>query len=149
MESILDWSRTEGMIFKGGSGSGINLSKIRSSREQLSAAASPPGRCRSCAAPTRSPARSSRAARRAARRRWSILNADHPDVLEFIECKAREETKAYDLGAAGWDMSLNGEAWASIQFQNANNSVRATDEFMQAVVDDRDWELRAHRTTAR
>ena len=70
------------------------------------------------------------------------------DILEFIDCKANEEKKAYALGKAGWDMSLNGEAWASIQFQNANNSVRATDEFMQAVVDDLDWDLHAIATGA-
>ncbi len=143
MESILDWSKTEGMIFKGGSGSGVNLSKIRSSREQLSSggqASGPVSFMRGADAIAGS-IKSGGKTRRAAK--MVVLNADHPDVLEFIECKAREEKKAYDLGSAGWDMSLNGEAWASIQFQNANNSVRATDGFMQAVADDRDWELRA------
>ena len=143
MESILEWSKTEGMIFKGGSGSGINLSRIRSSREQLSAggiASGPVSFMRGADAIAGS-IKSGGKTRRAAK--MVVLNADHPDVLEFIECKAREERKAYDLGKAGWDLSLNGEAWASIQFQNANNSVRATDEFMQAVIDDRDWELRA------
>ena len=143
MESILDWSRTEGMIFKGGSGSGINLSAIRSSFEQLSSggqASGPVSFMRGADAIAGS-IKSGGKTRRAAK--MVILNSDHPDVLEFIECKAREERKAYDLGKAGWDMSLNGEAWASIQFQNANNSVRATDAFMQAVVDGADWELRA------
>ena len=143
MESILDWSKTEGMIFKGGSGSGINLSPIRSSREQLSTggqASGPVSFMRGADAIAGS-IKSGGKTRRAAK--MVILNADHPDVLEFLECKAREERKAYDLGAAGWDMSLNGEAWASIQFQNANNSVRATDDFMQAVLEERDWELRA------
>src|SRR3990172_7535241 len=143
MESILEWCKTEGMIFKGGSGSGINLSRIRSSREQLSSGgqASGPVSFMRGAAPLAGSIKSGGKTRRAAK--MVVLNADHPDILEFIECKAREEKKAYDLGSAGWDMSLNGEAWASIQFQNANNSVRATDEFMQAVLDDRDWELRA------
>ena len=143
MESILDWSKTEGMIFKGGSGSGVNLSKIRSSFEQLSAGgqASGPVSFMRGADSIAGSIKSGGKTRRAAK--MVILNADHPDVLEFVECKAREERKAYDLGTAGWDMSLNGEAWASIQFQNANNSVRATDEFMQAVVDDLDWNLRA------
>jgi ribonucleoside-diphosphate reductase alpha chain len=146
MDSILDWSKTEGMIFKGGSGSGINLSKIRSSREQLSSggiASGPVSFMRGADAIAGS-IKSGGKTRRAAK--MVVLNVDHPDVLEFIECKAREERKAYDLGAAGWDMSLNGEAWASVQFQNANNSVRATDEFMQSVIEDRDWELRAITT---
>ncbi len=146
MESILEWSRTEGMIFKGGSGSGVNLSRIRSSREQLSSggiASGPVSFMRGADAIAGS-IKSGGKTRRAAK--MVVLNSDHPDVLEFIECKAREERKAYDLGAAGWDMSLNGEAWASIQFQNANNSVRATDEFMHAVLEDRDWELRAITT---
>jgi len=143
MEEILEWSKTEGMIFKGGSGSGINLSTIRSSRESLSAggqASGPVSFMRGADAIAGS-IKSGGKTRRAAK--MVILNADHPDILEFIECKANEEKKAYALGQAGWDMSLNGDAWASIQFQNANNSVRATDAFMQAVVDDLDWDLRA------
>ncbi|OGO50881.1 MAG: ribonucleoside-diphosphate reductase, adenosylcobalamin-dependent [Chloroflexi bacterium RBG_16_68_14] len=147
MESILEWCKTEGMIFKGGSGSGINLSSIRSSREQLSSggqASGPVSFMRGADAIAGS-IKSGGKTRRAAK--MVVLNADHPDVLEFIECKAREERKAYDLGSSGWDMSLNGEAWASIQFQNANNSVRATDEFMSAASgEDRDWELRAITT---
>ena len=143
MESILEWSKTEGMIFKGGSGSGINLSTIRSSKEALSAggqASGPVSFMRGADAIAGS-IKSGGKTRRAAK--MVILNAGHPDILEFIDCKANEEKKAYALGKAGWDMSLNGEAWASIQFQNANNSVRATDEFMQAVVDDLDWDLHA------
>ncbi len=146
MESILEWCKTEGMIFKGGSGSGMNLSAIRSSREQLSTggqASGPVSFMRGADAIAGS-IKSGGKTRRAAK--MVVLNADHPDILEFIECKAREERKAYDLGAAGWDVSLDGEAWASIQFQNANNSVRATDDFMQAVLEDRDWELRALTT---
>jgi len=143
MESILEWCRNEGMIFKGGSGSGVNLSRIRSSQEQLSAggiASGPVSFMRGADAIAGS-IKSGGKTRRAAK--MVVLNADHPDVLEFIECKAREERKAYDLGNAGWDLSLNGEAWASIQFQNANNSVRVSDEFMQAVLQDKPWELRA------
>ncbi|MEE8385207.1 MAG: vitamin B12-dependent ribonucleotide reductase, partial [Dehalococcoidia bacterium] len=143
MESILEWSKTEGMIFKGGSGAGINLSPIRSSREKLSSggqASGPVSFMRGADAIAGS-IKSGGKTRRAAK--MVILNADHPDVLGFIDCKVREERKARDLGAAGWDMSFDGEAWTSVQFQNANNSVRATDEFMQAVVEDRDWELRA------
>ncbi|MCH8025998.1 MAG: vitamin B12-dependent ribonucleotide reductase [Chloroflexi bacterium] len=146
MESILEWSKTEGMIFKGGSGSGINLSNIRSSQEQLSAGgqASGPVSFMRGADSIAGSIKSGGKTRRAAK--MVILNAGHPDIGEFIECKAREERKAYDLGNAGWDMSLNGEAWASVQFQNANNSVRASDEFMQAAQDDADWELRAITT---
>ncbi len=146
MESILEWSKTEGMIFKGGSGAGINLSNIRSSQESLSAggqASGPVSFMRGADAIAGS-IKSGGKTRRAAK--MVILNADHPDIEEFVECKAREERKAYDLGDAGWDMSLNGEAWASVQFQNANNSVRATDEFMRAVENDGDWELRAITT---
>jgi ribonucleoside-diphosphate reductase alpha chain len=142
MESILDWCRTEGMIFKGGSGSGINLSTIRSSREYLSGggiASGPVSFMRGADAIAGS-IKSGGTTRRAAK--MVILNADHPDVMDFIECKAREEKKAYSLGAAGWDMSLNGEAWASVQFQNANNSVRATDGFMEAAIAGGPWDLR-------
>jgi ribonucleoside-diphosphate reductase alpha chain len=142
MESILDWCRTEGMIFKGGSGSGINLSTIRSSREHLSGggiASGPVSFMRGADAIAGS-IKSGGTTRRAAK--MVILNADHPDVFDFIECKAREEKKAYDLGNAGWDMSLNGDAWASVQFQNANNSVRATDDFMRAAIASGPWELR-------
>jgi ribonucleoside-diphosphate reductase alpha chain len=143
MESILDWCRTEGMIFKGGSGSGVNLSRLRSSREPLSSgglASGPVSFMRGADAIAGS-IKSGGKTRRAAK--MVILNADHPDIHEFIECKTKEERKAHALGEAGWDMSLNGEAWTSVQFQNANNSVRATDEFMSAALEDRDWPLRA------
>ncbi len=142
MESILDWCKTEGMIFKGGSGSGINLSPIRSSKEQLSAGGQASGPISfmrgadSIAGSIKSGGKTRRAAK------MVVLNADHPDIEEFIESKANEERKAYALGEAGWDMSLNGDAWSSIQFQNANNSVRVTDEFMHAATEDRDWSLR-------
>jgi ribonucleoside-diphosphate reductase alpha chain len=142
MASILDWCHTEGMIFKGGSGSGVNLSTIRSSKEYLSGggiASGPVSFMRGADAIAGS-IKSGGTTRRAAK--MVILNSDHPDVMDFIECKAREEKKAYDLGSAGWDMSLNGEAWASVQFQNANNSVRATDDFMRAAIEGGPWELR-------
>ncbi len=143
MESILDWCKTEGMIFKGGSGSGINLSPIRSSREQLSAGGQASGPISfmrgadSIAGSIKSGGKTRRAAK------MVVLDADHPDVEEFIDCKVNEERKAYALGTAGWDMSLNGDAWSSIQFQNANNSVRVTDEFMRAALEGRPWELRS------
>ena len=143
MESILDWCRTEGMIFKGGSGSGVNLSRLRSSQEPLSSgglASGPVSFMRGADAIAGS-IKSGGKTRRAAK--MVILNADHPDIHEFIQCKANEERKAHALGEAGWDMSLNGEAWTSVQFQNANNSVRATDEFMRAALEDCDWPLRA------
>jgi ribonucleoside-diphosphate reductase alpha chain len=145
MESILEWCKTEGMIFKGGSGSGINLSPIRSSREQLSAGGQASGPISfmrgadSIAGSIKSGGKTRRAAK------MVVLNADHPDIEEFIDCKVNEERKAYALGAAGWDMSLNGDAWSSIQFQNANNSVRVTDEFMHAAVEGLDWALRSIR----
>ena len=131
MDSILDWCRTEGMIFKGGSGSGVNLSRLRSSREPLSTgglASGPVSFMRGADAIAGS-IKSGGKTRRAAK--MVILNVDHPDIVEFIECKSKEERKAYTLGEAGYDLSLDGEAWTSIQFQNANNSVRVTDDFMQ------------------
>jgi ribonucleoside-diphosphate reductase alpha chain len=146
MDSILDWCRTEGMIFKGGSGSGVNLSALRSSREPLSTgglASGPVSFMRGADAIAGS-IKSGGKTRRAAK--MVILNVDHPDIVEFIECKAKEEGKAYTLGEAGYDLSLDGEAWTSIQFQNANNSVRATDDFMTAALEDREWALRAVTT---
>ncbi|MBI5288272.1 MAG: vitamin B12-dependent ribonucleotide reductase, partial [Chloroflexi bacterium] len=143
MESILDWCKTEGMIFKGGSGSGVNLSPIRSSKEQLSAGGQASGPISfmrgadSIAGSIKSGGKTRRAAK------MVVLNADHPDVEDFIEAKVNEERKAYALGEAGWDMSLNGDAWSSIQFQNANNSIRVTDDFMQAATEGRDWHLRS------
>jgi ribonucleoside-diphosphate reductase alpha chain len=143
MESILDWCKTEGMIFKGGSGSGINLSPIRSSKEQLSAGGQASGPISfmrgadSIAGSIKSGGKTRRAAK------MVVLNANHPDIEEFIDCKVNEERKAYALGSAGWDMSLNGDAWSSIQFQNANNSVRVTDDFMEAATEGRDWHLRS------
>jgi len=143
MDSILDWFKTEGIIFKGGSGSGINVSTIRSSREQLSGGgwASGPVSFMRGADSVAGSIKSGGTTRRAAK--MVVLNADHPDVREFIWCKAKEEKKAWALGEQGYDMSLNGEAWQSIQFQNANNSVRVTDDFMRAAEADAHWDLKA------
>ena len=146
MDSILDWFKTEGIIFKGGSGSGINVSTIRSSREHLSGGglASGPVSFMRGADSVAGSIKSGGTTRRAAK--MVILNSDHPDVREFIWCKAKEEQKAWALGEQGYDMGLNGEAWQSIQFQNANNSVRVTDDFMHAALADKDWNLRAVST---
>src|SRR3954462_12001671 len=143
MHSILDWFKNEGVIFKGGSGSGINVSKIRSSREQLSGGgyASGPVSFMRGADSVAGSIKSGGTTRRAAK--MVVLDTDHPDVRDFIWCKAKEEKKAWALGEMGYDMSLNGEAWQSIQFQNANNSVRATDDFMRAALADQDWALTA------
>ena len=143
MNSILDWFKTEGVIFKGGSGSGVNVSTIRSSKEHLSGGglASGPLSFMRAADSVAGSIKSGGTTRRAAK--MVVLNSDHPDVREFIWCKAKEEQKAWALGEQGYDMGLNGEAWQSIQFQNANNSVRATDDFMRAALSDEDWRLRA------
>src|SRR5213594_2749728 len=143
MHSILDWFRDEGIIFKGGSGSGVNVSRIRSQKENLSGGgfASGPVSFMRGADSVAGSIKSGGTTRRAAK--MVILDTDHPDIHEFIWCKAKEEKKAWALGEAGYDMSLNGEAWHSIQFQNANNSVRATDEFMKRVESDGDWQLTA------
>jgi ribonucleoside-diphosphate reductase alpha chain len=146
MDGILNWYREEGVIFKGGSGSGINLSNIRSSYELLQGGgtASGPVSFMRGADASAGTIKSGGKTRRAAK--MVILNADHPDVEEFIWCKAREERKARVLRDAGFDMDLDGADAYSIQYQNANNSVRVTDEFMQAVVDDTDWELKSVKT---
>jgi ribonucleoside-diphosphate reductase alpha chain len=143
MDSILNWYREEGIIFKGGSGAGVNLSKIRSSVELLKGGgtASGPVSFMRGADASAGTIKSGGKTRRAAK--MAILNADHPDIEEFVWCKAKEERKARVLRDAGFDMDLDGSDSFSIQYQNANNSVRVTDEFMQAVVDDADWELRA------
>ena len=141
MDGILNWYREEGTIFKGGSGSGINLSNIRSSYEHLKGGgtASGPVSFMRGADASAGTIKSGGKTRRAAK--MVILNADHPDIEEFIWCKAIEEKKARALRDAGFDMDLDGKDSHSIQYQNANNSVRVTDEFMQAVVDDDDWDL--------
>lgn len=143
MDSILNWYVEEGTIFKGGSGAGINLSRIRSSKELLKGGgtASGPVSFMRGADASAGTIKSGGKTRRAAK--MVILDVDHPDVEEFVWCKAREERKAHALAAAGFDMSLDGQDITSIQYQNANNSVRVTDDFMQAVVDDADWHLRA------
>jgi ribonucleoside-diphosphate reductase alpha chain len=143
MESILDWNTQEGMIFKGGSGSGINLSKIRGSMEPLAKGgiASGPVSFMRGADSWAGAIKSGGGTRRAAK--MVVLDVDHPDVEDFIWCKAREEEKAAALRDAGFDMRLDSDAFASVQYQNANNSVRVSDEFMQAVADDADWELAA------
>src|SRR5919109_2321102 len=143
MESILDWNTQEGLIFKGGSGSGINLSKIRGSTEPLSKGgiASGPVSFMRGADSWAGAIKSGGGTRRAAK--MVVLNVDHPDIEDFIWCKAREEEKAAALKAAGFDMRLDSQAFASIQYQNANNSVRVTDEFMRAVEQGTDWDLTA------
>jgi ribonucleoside-diphosphate reductase alpha chain len=142
MDSILDWYRKEGVIFKGGSGSGVNLSKIRSSKEQLAGGgtASGPVSFMKAADASAGVIKSGGKTRRAAK--MVVLNVDHPDIEEFIKCKVEEEKKAWALIEAGYDASLDGPAYGSVFFQNANNSVRVTDEFMQAVQDDREWHTR-------
>jgi ribonucleoside-diphosphate reductase alpha chain len=143
MESILDWIRREGVIFRGGSGSGVNLSKLRSSKEQLSKGgyASGPVSFMRGADASAGTIKSGGKTRRAAK--MVVLDVDHPDIEEFIWCKAHEEKKARVLEQAGYDMSLDSADWASIQYQNANNSVRVTDAFMEAVEADGDWNLTA------
>src|SRR6202034_2609384 len=143
MESILDWNTKEGMIFRGGSGSGINLSNIRGSMEPLSkgGTASGPVSFMRGADAWAGTIKSGGKTRRAAK--MVVLDVDHPDILDFIWCKAKEEEKAAALRDAGFDMSIDGDGFFSIQYQNANNSVRVTDEFMRAVENDEDWHLLA------
>ncbi len=144
MDSILDWNTREGRIFRGGSGAGINLSKIRGSMEPLSkgGTASGPVSFMRGADAWAGTIKSGGKTRRAAK--MVVLDVDHPDIREFIWCKAKEEDKAAALRDAGFDMSIDGDGFISIQYQNANNSVRVTDEFMHAVEADGEW-----RTTSR
>src|SRR5687768_12644721 len=146
MESILDWNTKEGMIFRGGSGSGINLSNIRGSVEHLSKGglASGPVSFMRGADSWAGTIKSGGKTRRAAK--MVVLDVDHPDIRDFIWCKAKEEEKAAALRDAGFDMSIDGDGFTSIQYQNANNSVRLTDEFMHAVENDEDWQLIARTT---
>ena len=145
MESILDLVKTEGMLFKFGSGTGTNLSVLRSSKEQLSGGGTASGPVSfmkgydSFAGSIKSGGTTRRAAK------MVILNADHPDVLDFIRCKAEEEKKAWALIEAGYNVGFNvpGGAYDSVQFQNANHSVRVSDEFMKAVETDKEWETKA------
>ncbi|HEV2382976.1 MAG TPA: vitamin B12-dependent ribonucleotide reductase [Terriglobia bacterium] len=142
LDSILSLAKTEGMLFKWGSGTGTNLSPLRSSLEPLSGGGVASGPLSfmkgfdAFAGVIKSGGKTRRAAK------MVILNVDHPDIVEFIECKAKEERKAWTLVDAGYDSSLDGEAYSSIFFQNANNSVRVTDDFMQAVAEDKDWSTR-------
>ncbi|HLM47040.1 MAG TPA: vitamin B12-dependent ribonucleotide reductase, partial [Myxococcaceae bacterium] len=145
MESILGLAKTEGMLFKYGSGTGSNLSTIRSSKELLAGGGTASGPVSfmkgfdAFAGVIKSGGKTRRAAK------MVILNADHPDVLDFVRCKSSEEKKAWALIDAGYDPSFNGEAYSSVFFQNSNNSVRVTDEFMRAVVNDSAWTTRAVR----
>src|SRR5476649_2373849 len=143
MDSILDWIRREGVIFRGGSGSGINLSRLRFSKEQLSKGgyASGPVSFMRGADASAGTIKSGGKTRRAAK--MVVLDVDYPDITEFIWCKAHKEEKARALAEAGYDMSLDSPDWASIQYQNANNSVRVSDAFMEAVEADADWHLTA------
>ncbi|MFL5885572.1 MAG: vitamin B12-dependent ribonucleotide reductase, partial [Thermoleophilaceae bacterium] len=145
IESILDWNTKEGMIFRGGSGSGINLSNIRGSMEQLSKGglASGPVSFMRGADAWAGTIKSGGKTRRAAK--MVVLDIDHPDIVDFIWCKAREEEKAAALRDAGFDMSIDGEGFASIQYQNANNSVRVTDEFMRAAENGEEWQTLARK----
>jgi ribonucleoside-diphosphate reductase alpha chain len=143
MDSILDWYKEEGLIFKGGSGSGVNLSRIRSSKELLSSGgtASGPVSFMRGADASAGTIKSGGATRRAAK--MVILDVDHPDIEEFVTTKAREEDKIRALRDAGFDMDLGGADIVSVQYQNANNSVRVTDEFMRAVEHNEPFDLRA------
>jgi ribonucleoside-diphosphate reductase alpha chain len=150
IDSILNWYKQEGFIFKGGSGAGLNLSRIRSSKELLSSGgtASGPVSFMRGADASAGTIKSGGATRRAAK--MVVLDVDHPDIEEFVETKAREEDKIKALRDAGYDMDLGGRDIASVQYQNANNSVRVTDEFMRAVEEGGDFGLRArtdHRVT--
>jgi ribonucleoside-diphosphate reductase alpha chain len=139
MESIMGLTRTEGMLFKWGSGTGTNFSTLRGSRETLSGGgiASGPVSFMKGFDAFAGVIKSGGKTRRAAK--MVILNIDHPDIVEFIECKRKEERKAHVLIEQGYDSSIDGDAYASIFFQNANHSVRVTDDFMRAVVEDKDW----------
>src|SRR5687768_13966718 len=143
MDSILGLAKTEGMLFKFGSGTGSNLSNIRSSRELLAGGGTASGPVSfmkgfdAFAGVIKSGGKTRRAAK------MVILNADHPDITEFINCKVEEEKKAWALIDAGYDGSFTGVAYGSVFFQNSNNSVRVTDEFMRAVLDDGDWTTKA------
>ena len=146
MDSILNWYREEGLIFKGGSGAGLNLSRIRSSKELLSSGgtASGPVSFMRGADASAGTIKSGGATRRAAK--MVVLDVDHPDIEEFIETKAREENKIRALRDAGYDMDLGGKDITSVQYQNANNSVRVSDEFMRAVEEGDTFGLRARKT---
>jgi ribonucleoside-diphosphate reductase alpha chain len=146
MDSILEWYREEGLIFKGGSGAGVNLSRIRSSKELLSSGgtASGPVSFMRGADASAGTIKSGGATRRAAK--MVVLDVDHPDVVEFIETKAREEEKIRVLRDGGFDMDLGGKDITSVQYQNANNSVRVSDEFMRAVEEDGSFDLAARQT---
>jgi adenosylcobalamin-dependent ribonucleoside-diphosphate reductase len=146
IESILNWYTEEGQIFRGGSGSGVNLSKIRSSKELLSSGgtASGPVSFMRGADASAGTIKSGGATRRAAK--MVVLDVDHPDIEDFIQTKAREEDKIRALRDAGFDMDLGGQDIVSVQYQNANNSVRVSDEFMQAVEDGKPFDLLARRT---
>ncbi len=146
MDSILDWYKEEGLIFKGGSGAGVNLSRIRSSKELLSSGgtASGPVSFMRGADASAGTIKSGGATRRAAK--MVVLDVDHPDVEEFVETKAREEEKVRVLRDAGFDMDLGGKDIASVQYQNANNSVRVSDEFMRAVEHGGQFDLLARMT---
>ncbi len=146
MDSILNWYREEGLIFKGGSGAGLNLSRIRSSKELLSSGgtASGPVSFMRGADASAGTIKSGGATRRAAK--MVVLDIDHPDIVEFVETKAREENKIRVLRDAGYDMDLGGSDITSVQYQNANNSVRVSDDFMRAVEEDREFGLRARQT---
>jgi ribonucleoside-diphosphate reductase alpha chain len=142
MESIMGLARSEAMLFKFGSGTGTDLSTLRSHREKLAGGGKPSGPLSfmrvydQVAAVVKSGGKTRRAAK------MQSLKVTHPDIMEFIECKAKEERKARALIEHGYDSNFNGEAYSSIMFQNANLSVRVTDDFMQAVVEDKPWTTR-------
>ena len=146
MDSILNWYREEGLIFKGGSGAGLNLSRIRSSKELLSSGgtASGPVSFMRGADASAGTIKSGGATRRAAK--MVVLDIDHPDVVEFIETKAKEENKIRVLRDAGFDLDLGGRDITSVQYQNANNSVRVSDAFMRAVEEGATFGLRARKS---